>query len=132
MSSSDTQNTDMHRFTSGNILVCLIKFAIPFLLANLLISMYGAADVFIVSYFADTAALSATSTGAQVIMNVMALAIGLGLGGTILIGQYFGAKRDDDVKQTIGTEFVLFGIIALIPHKPTRKRSAIFASAELA
>ena len=106
--------SDSHRLTSGNILFNLVRFALPFLFANLLISMYGAADVLIVSYFAAPATLSATATGAQVVMTIMSLAIGLGIGGTILIGQYFGAKREKDVHEAISTEFVLFGYISVV------------------
>ena len=101
-------STDMRRFTSGSITLNLIRFALPFLCANFLISLYGAADVFIVSYFADSSALSATATGAQAIFTMMALSIGLGMGGTVLIGQYFGAKREKDVIETISTELMLF------------------------
>ena len=104
----------IHRLTSGNIFTELVKFAIPFLIANFLVSMYGAVDILIVGYYSDAIALSATAVGAQVILTVMTMAIGLGLGGTILIGQYFGAKRDDDVLETIGTQFVLFGVLSVL------------------
>ena len=111
------KQTDLHRLTNGHIVWNIIRFALPFLGANLLMSLYGTADVLIVSYFADSATLSATATGAQAIFTVMALAMGLNLGGTILIGQYFGARRQNDVIQTIGTLFSLIfriGIIASI------------------
>jgi len=98
---------NLHRMTSGNIAWNLIRFAMPSLCGHLLISLYGAADVFIVSYFADSATLAATATGAQAIFTLMALAIGLMMGGSILIGQYFGAKRENEVAQTISTFFAL-------------------------
>ena len=90
-------SADANRLTSGNVVKNLIRFAIPFLAANFLVSLYGAADVLIVSYFADSAALAATATGAQAVFTLMALAIGLAMGGTVLIGQYFGAKKEKDV-----------------------------------
>jgi len=98
---------NLHRMTSGNIAWNLIRFALPALGGHLLISLYGAADVFIVSYFADSATLAATATGAQAIFTLMALAIGLMMGGSILIGQYFGAKREHEVTQTVSTFFTL-------------------------
>ena len=102
---------NLHRMTSGNIAWSLIKFALPALGGHLLISLYGAADVFIVSYFADSATLAATATGAQAIFTLMALAIGLMMGGSILIGQYFGAKREKDVAETISTFFTLLAVL---------------------
>ena len=106
-------SADANRLTSGNVVKNLIKFALPFLAANFLVSLYGAADVLIVSYFADSAALAATATGAQAVFTLMALAIGLAMGGTVLIGQYFGAKKEQDVLETISTVFTLFGMVSL-------------------
>ncbi len=105
---------DAHRLTDGHIAKTLLKFALPYLGANFLVALYGAVDVFIVSYFASPSALAATATGAQAVFTMMALAIGLTLGGTILIGQYFGAKQEQDVIETIQTVFSLFAITAFL------------------
>lgn len=107
-------SSNTHRLTNGHIASTLLKFALPYLASNFLMALYGAADVFIVSYFADPSVLAATATGAQAIFMMMALAIGLSLGGTILIGQYFGAKREKDVIETIKTLFLLFIGTAII------------------
>ncbi|MBR6411603.1 MAG: MATE family efflux transporter [Alphaproteobacteria bacterium] len=102
---------DAHRLTEGNIFKGLLRFTIPALLGNFLTSLYGAADVFIISYFADSSALSATATGAQAVFTLMAFAIGLAIGGSILIGQYFGAKNNKDVLETMSTFLtLLFGM----------------------
>jgi len=98
---------DSHRLTEGNIFKNLFRFALPSLGGNFLTSLYGAADVFIISYFADSSALSATATGAQAVFTLMAFAIGLAIGGSILIGQYFGAKKNKDVIETISTFMTL-------------------------
>ncbi|MBQ7412925.1 MAG: MATE family efflux transporter [Alphaproteobacteria bacterium] len=107
-------SANTHRFTDGNIVKSLIRFALPFLGSNFLVALYGAADVLIVSRFSDSATLAATATGAQAVFTLMALAIGLALGGTVLIGQYFGAKKDNDVSETITTLFCLFGIVSIM------------------
>lgn len=107
-------SSNTHRLTNGHIASTLLKFALPYLASNFLMAFYGAADVFIVSYFADPSVLAATATGAQAIFMMMALAIGLGLGGTILIGQYFGAKQETDVLETIKTLLTLFMGTAII------------------
>ncbi|MDY6408056.1 MAG: MATE family efflux transporter [Pseudomonadota bacterium] len=105
---------DAHRLTEGNIFKNLIKFAIPALAGHFLVSLYGAADVFIISYFADSATLSATTTGAQAVFTLMAFAIGLAIGGSILIGQYFGARKSQDVLETISTFLVLLISIGVL------------------
>lgn len=51
--------------TQGKIFPALMRFAIPFLVANFLQQLYGAVDLLVVGQFCDTAAVSAVSTGSQ-------------------------------------------------------------------
>ena len=44
--------TNINKLTNGHIAQTLLKFAIPYLISHFLVAMYGAADVFIVGYFA--------------------------------------------------------------------------------
>lgn len=91
--------------TQGNIYRSLLNFSIPFIIANLIQALYGAVDLVVIGYFTDTAGLSAVSIGTQVMQIVNGMILGLTMGGTILIGQYYGAKKTEDTKQTIGTMF---------------------------
>ncbi len=106
-----TQNTKL--LTHGNILKTLIFFAIPFLLSSLLQAGYGLADMLIISYFASPADLSGVTNGAQIVWILIFLASGLTMGGTILIGQFFGAKDHKSVQEVISTMFVLFFYVSL-------------------
>src|SRR5699024_12587396 len=45
---------------------------------------------------------------------VNGLIIGLSMGGTILVGQYYGARKREDVIETIGTIFTSGIILSLI------------------
>ena len=56
--------------TEGSVPRSLVRFAVPFMLASLLQVLYGAVDLFVVGRFADTAAVSAVSTGSQVMSMV--------------------------------------------------------------
>lgn len=102
-----------HHLIGGDVRKALVRFAIPFLGASLLQFLYGAVDLMIVGRFGDAAAVSAVATGSQLMQTLTGLISGLAAGGTVLIGQYTGARREDDVKQSIGTMFSLFTIIAL-------------------
>ena len=99
---------------SGNIKRTLLKFALPFLGASFLQFLYGAADLMIVGRFADAAGISAVSTGSQVMQAITSLVTALATGGTVLIGQYVGACRREDVRASIGTMFSLFTLIAIV------------------
>ncbi len=79
--------------TEGKAFTTLLRFSLPFLLANILQACYGASDLFMVGQFADSISVSAVATGGQIMQTITGLAIGLATGGTVLIGQYFGARR---------------------------------------
>lgn len=98
----------------GSIKSTLVKFAIPFLLANLLQALYGAVDLIIVGKFADSIGVAAVSTGSQVMQTITGVISGLTAGGTVLIGQYIGAKKKKDVSEAIGTIVTLFIIISIV------------------
>ncbi len=71
--------------TEGSLLGTLCMFAVPFLLANLLQSLYGAVDLFVVGKYCDAKSVAAVSTGTQVTQIVTSLSSGLTLGSTIVI-----------------------------------------------
>lgn len=103
-----------NNLTTGNILKTLLYFAIPFLIANILQSLYGAVDLFVVGKYCNAESVAAVSTGTQVTQIVTSLVTGLTLGSTILIGDYMGRKDYERVKQTIGTTLTVFAVTAII------------------
>lgn len=98
----------------GSIFKGLMRFSFPFLLASLLQAFYGAADLFVVGQYADSAAVSAVAIGSQVMQTITGVILGITTGGTILIGQYLGARREKDMAKTIGTIIYVFGFISII------------------
>ena len=104
------QNT----LTEGNILKTLLLFAVPFLIANILQSLYGAVDLFVVGKYCGAESVAAVSTGTQVTQIITSLITGLTLGGTILIGDGIGKKDYEGVKKIIGTTLTIFAAFALL------------------
>lgn len=100
--------------TEGSIPKTLLLFAVPFLAANILQSLYGAVDLFVVGKYCDAESVAAVSTGTQVTQIVTSLITGLTLGSTILIGQYMGCKKYERVKQIIGTTLTMFAVTAVL------------------
>ena len=98
----------------GSIFKNLLSFALPFLFSNMIQCLYGAVDMAIVGWGSDSAGISAVSIGAQIIQIVFCLVVGLNMGGTILIAQYLGAKKERDIVETIGTMLSLFAIASVI------------------
>lgn len=100
--------------TKGSIFKSLMIFSFPFLLASLLQAFYGAADLFVVGQYADSAAVSAVAIGSQVMQTITGVILGITTGGTILIGQYLGARREKDMAKTIGTIICVFGLFSVV------------------
>lgn len=108
--------TKHNSLLEGKVGPALLRFALPFLAASLLQQLYSTVDMLAVGQLSAHAAaeLSAVSTGGQVTYSITSLLIGLSTGATVLIGQYTGAGRQEDIRRTIGTMFPLFGIFAVI------------------
>lgn len=109
-----TAKTDLNDLTQGNVTRQLIRFGAPFMLSNLIQSLYNIADMLIVQWFVGAEGSAAVGIGGQITQLVTSLVIGFSAGSTILIAQYTGAGRKQDVKETIGTLFTLFFIVAVI------------------
>lgn len=103
-----------NNLTEGNPLKTLLFFAVPFLIANILQSLYGAVDLFVVGQYCGAESVAAVSTGTQVTQIVTSLITGLTLGSTILIGDGMGSRQYNLVKKTIGTTFTVFAAAALL------------------
>ncbi len=100
--------------TQGNVTKQLILYALPLIATNLLQSIYSIADLLIAGHTVGSVGLSAINNSSQVMTLVTKIAIGLSVGGSILVGQYFGAKNKDGQKEAVKTLFRLCGLVGLI------------------
>lgn len=56
--------------TQGSVPKVLLRFAVPFLIANVLQTQYGGADLFVVGQYDDSASVAAVSIGSQVMQTM--------------------------------------------------------------
>lgn len=89
--------------SQGHVGRQLISFSVPFLISNLVQSLYSVADMLIVGNFSGTASVSGVNIGSQVTFVLTMLVMGFCNGGTILVSQYLGAKDMDKVKDAVTT-----------------------------
>ncbi|NLV35929.1 MAG: MATE family efflux transporter [Clostridiaceae bacterium] len=89
--------------TEGNVVKLLIQFALPFMLSNMIQSLYSVADMLIVGNYSGTAAISGVNIGGQVTFILTNIIVGMTVGGTVIIGQYLGSGDRKGVKDTIST-----------------------------
>ncbi len=99
--------------TEGSVAKQLIIFAAPFILSNLIQSLYSVADMIIVGNFAGPVSMSGVFNGSQLIMLITNAVIGLTVGATVLIGQYLGSGKKQGITTTISTLFTVLTILAV-------------------
>lgn len=88
--------------TKGSTYKLLISFMMPMLFGNLFQQLYNIVDSMIVGKFVGADALAAVGATGSINFLFFSLCNGLANGISIVIAQYFGAKKDKDVKNTIG------------------------------
>lgn len=100
--------------TQGNLVKTLLTFALPYVAANFLQALYGAADLIIVGKFCDSSVVSAVATGSQLLQTLIFFITGLTVSGTVLIGKAFGAKQYDNIVKIINTMTICFIFASII------------------
>jgi putative MATE family efflux protein len=93
-------------FTEGGITRHLISFAAPMLIGNIFQQFYSMADSIIVGNFISGKALAAVGASGTLLNFLLAILMGLTTGASVVISQYYGARRYDDLKRTVSTSLV--------------------------
>lgn len=103
--------------TQGSVVQQLIKYAIPMVTTSLLQALYSMTDIIIAGHFVGSNGISAINNSSQIMGIITNIAIGLTVGGNILVGQYFGAGDKEKRAEATGTLFTLsvfLGILFMI------------------
>ena len=107
----------MQDLTTGKEGKLIFGFAAPMLLGNVFQQLFSVVDSIIVGNFIGKEALAAVGASFPIIFMMVSLIVGLVMGTTVVISQYFGAKDFDRVKRAIDTMYIFSagaGIITTI------------------
>lgn len=97
--------------TQGSVSRKLVRYAMPLVASSLLQAIYSITDIIIAGHFIGDNGISAINTS-SVIMNMLTqLAIGVTVGGNILVSRYFGSGAEEDRRKAAGNTLTI-GIIA--------------------
>ena len=103
----DTQKINPQKenaITEGVIWKQILLFFFPILLGTFFQQLYNAADALIVGRFVGKEALSAVGGGTGTVINLLVgFFVGLASGATVIISQYYGAKREEMVGYAVHT-----------------------------
>lgn len=93
--------------TQGPILKNMIVYCIPIMLTSLLQMLYNAADMMVVGQFAGAQALAAVGATSYITSLLINLFVGLSSGTSVKVSQYFGAKKEKDISETVHTSIAI-------------------------
>jgi putative MATE family efflux protein len=107
----------MFDLTNGKEGKLIFQFAAPMLMGNVFQQLFSVVDSVVVGKFVGKEALAAVGASFPVIFIMVSMIIGIVMGTTVVISQYFGAKDLVKVKRAIDTMYIystVAGIIATI------------------
>lgn len=104
----------MKDLSVGNIRRNILFFALPMLLGNVFQLLYNVVDRIVVGRAIGTEALGAVGASFPVIFTLLSFFIGIAIGFTIAISQYFGAKDIKNVRRTIDTLYIMMFFASLL------------------
>ena len=96
----------MQDLTTGNEGKMIFRFAAPMLLGNVFQQLFSIVDSMVVGNFVGKEALAAVGASFPVIFVTVSMIIGIVMGTTVVISQYFGAKDYVKVKRAIDTMYI--------------------------
>ncbi len=104
----------MKDLTVGNESKVIFNFALPMLLGNVFQQSYNIVDSIIVGNYLGEKALAAVGASFPVIFVLVSLVIGVSIGSTIIIAQFFGAKDFVNVKKAIDSLLIFLFFASII------------------
>ena len=116
------QATDM---TVGEPWKQIVLFTIPMLIGNIAQQLYNTVDSIVVGRYVGDNALAAVGSAGPILNLLLVLFVGISMGASIMVAQYFGAKQREELSYTIGNcmfltaaAVVIIMVIAVLVVRP--------------
>ncbi|MCI8659998.1 MAG: MATE family efflux transporter [Lachnospiraceae bacterium] len=92
----------------------LFLFALPMILGNLFQQFYNMADSVIVGRYVGVDALAAVGASYSFTNVFIMIAIGGGIGASVLTSQYLGARKYQEMKTSVYTFLITFAVLSTL------------------
>lgn len=106
MVQEEKANSIKGSMTEGNPVRCMVSFAVPMILGNLFQQFYNLVDSIIVGKLVGSEALAAVGASTAITMLFVMIALGTGIGCSVVISQLFGAGQLQKMKSAISTALI--------------------------
>jgi putative MATE family efflux protein len=108
------KNKFVKDMTEGEPLCLLLEFAVPLLIGNIFHQLYNLTDSIVVGRYLGKLPLGAVGATSSISALIHSLTSGLSIGIGIIVAQFFGAKDNQKVKNTIGNSYYIMFISSLL------------------
>lgn len=89
-------------------------FTIPMLIGNIAQQLYNTVDSIVVGKYVGDNALAAVGSASPILNLLLVLFIGISMGTSIMVSQYFGAKEREKLSKTIGSTITLTAAASVV------------------
>lgn len=91
----------------------IARFTIPMIIGNIAQQLYNTVDSIVVGKFVGDNALAAVGSASPINNLLLVLFIGISVGTSVMVSQYFGARDREQLSGTIGCCMVLTALASL-------------------
>lgn len=99
--------------TEGNPGKVLWMYTLPLLGSVIFQQLYNLADSLVAGKFIGENALAAVGNASEITLIYTAFAFGCNIGCSVVVSQLFGSKNYRDMKTSVSTSFIAFGVLCV-------------------
>ena len=100
--------------TQGPVMRSMLRFAVPFILGNLLQQCYNIADTLIVGRYLGPDALAAVGSSFTLMTFLTSILLGLCMGSGAVFSIRFGRRDEHGLREAICASFLLIAALTLL------------------
>ncbi len=100
--------------TEGRPWEKIVLFTIPMLIGNIAQQLYNTVDSIVVGRYVGDNALAAVGSASPIFNLLLVLFVGISMGASIMVSQYYGSKDRENLSRTIGSSLVLTGAACIL------------------
>ena len=104
----------MNDLTVGKPEAVLWKFCLPLFGSIVFQQLYNIADSFVAGKFIGENALAAVGNSYEVTLIFIAFAFGCNMGCSVIVSQFFGAKKYENMKTTVYTAMITSAVACIL------------------
>lgn len=100
--------------TEGSIWKSILLFALPLMVGNVFQQLYNTVDSVVVGNYVGKEALAAVGSVDPVINTFIGFFMGLSTGAGVVISQYYGAGKEEEVGRSVQTTIALTFVMSFV------------------